>query len=253
VHNERWEVGERPSLDVRVPTGTIEICVGDAGIVQLSVDSGDVAEFEIFKAGERISVRHPSRWRMRDRSCRVVATVPSGTDIDISSTSAEVRLSGRLGIVRVRTTSGDVHIGDALRLDVTTASGDVSCGDIGGEASVTSLSGDCTITSVASNLQATLTSGDLRVDECCGDVHAGSTSGDVRVGRCGGSDIEMTSISGDVRVALPSGIRVDAEIATLSGRATLPEAVEGAALLDRRRVRLRLKSVSGDIRVERVG
>ena len=33
--NERWEVGERPSLDVRVPVGTVEVYAGDAGVVQL--------------------------------------------------------------------------------------------------------------------------------------------------------------------------------------------------------------------------
>ncbi|MEP7112339.1 MAG: DUF4097 family beta strand repeat-containing protein [Ilumatobacteraceae bacterium] len=249
--NEQWQVGERPSLDIRVPVGTVEVYAGDAGVVLLTIDATDVDEFEVFKTGDRISVRHPSRWGRRGRNSRVVAHVPIGTDVELSSTSGEVRLAGTLGVVRVHTASGDVEVGDTARLDVTTASGEVSCGDVSGEAHISSISGACTVHHVGGSLEATLTSGDLRIELCDGDVSIVSTSGDVRVGCCGGSDIAVRSISGDVRLGLPSGIRVDAEISTLSGRATLPEPAPTTSVGDRRPVHLQLKTVSGDIRVER--
>jgi hypothetical protein len=248
--NERWEVGERPSLDIRLPVGTVEVYVGDAGVVQLTIDAGDADKFEVFNTGDRISVRHPSRWGRGGRNSRVVAHVPPRTDVELSSTSGDVRLAGSLGVVRVHTTSGQIEVGDAARLDISTASGDLSCGDVAGDAHVSSISGDCTLRRVG-GLDATLTSGDLRLDLCDGDMSVVSTSGDVRVGCCGGSDIAVRSISGDVRVGLPAGIRVDAEISTLSGRATLPDPAPAADHVDRRPVRLHLKTVSGDIRVER--
>jgi DUF4097 and DUF4098 domain-containing protein YvlB len=250
--SERWEVGERPSLDVRVPVGTIEVFAGDAGAIALTIDASDADEFEVFKTGDRVSVRHPSRWARRGRNSRIVAHVPIGTDVELSSTSGDVRLVGRLGVVRLHTASGDIEMGDAARVDVTTASGEFSCDDIEGEATVSSVSGDCTMRRVGGRLDATVTSGDVRIDLCDGDVMIGSTSGDVRIGRCGGSDIAIRSISGDVRIGLPGGIRVEAEISTLSGRATLPEPAPAADLGERRAVRLQLKSVSGDIRVERI-
>jgi DUF4097 and DUF4098 domain-containing protein YvlB len=249
--NERWEVGERPFLDVRVPVGTIEVYADEAGVIQLMIDASDVDEFEVFKTGDRVSVRHPSRWGRRSRHTRVVAHVPVGTDVALTSTSGDVRLVGRLGVVRLHTASGDIEMGDAARVDVTTASGEFSCGNVDGEATVSSVSGDCSLRRVGGRLDATVTSGDLRVDRCDGDLTIGSTSGDVRVGCCAGSDIAVRSISGDVRVGLPTGIRVEAEIATLSGRATLPEPAPASDAGDRRTVRLHLKSVSGDIRVER--
>ncbi len=249
--SERWEVGDRPFLDVRVPVGTVEVYATDPGIVELLVDSSDADEFEIFKTGDRISARHPSRWRMRGRSSRIVAHVPPGTDIEINSSSGEVRLIGSLGVVRVHTASGDIEVGDVARIDVTTASGQLTCGAVSGDAHVSSVSGDCSIRLVGGRLEATLTSGGLRVDECDGDVMVGSTSGDVRVARCRGSDIAVRSIAGDVRVGLPSGIRVEAEISTLSGRASLPEPAPSTDRADRRPVRLHLRTVSGDIRVER--
>ena len=253
--SERWHVGDRPFLDVRVPVGSIEIYAGDAGIVALTIDGGDADDFEITNVGDRVSIRHPSRWRLRGRSSRMVANVPVGTDVDIDSTSGGVRLIGRLGAVRIRTASGDVEVDSASRLDLTTASGDVTCGEVGGDVTVSSVSGDCTLKLVGGNLDATLTSGDLRVGECAGDLTAGSTSGDVRVDRCCGTVIAVRSIAGDVRVGLPSGIRVEADISTLSGRAVLPQpstaAAGGEHGGERTSVRLQLKTVSGDIRVER--
>ncbi|HVE19412.1 MAG TPA: DUF4097 family beta strand repeat-containing protein, partial [Ilumatobacteraceae bacterium] len=121
------------------------------------------------------------------------------------------------------------------------------------DTNISSVSGDCTVQHVGGRLEATLTSGDLRVELCDGDVLIASTSGDVRVGRCCGTDISVRSISGDVRVGLPAGIRVEAELSTLSGRAMLPDPVPASDHTDPRPVRLQLKTVSGDIRVERTG
>jgi DUF4097 and DUF4098 domain-containing protein YvlB len=249
--NERWEVGERPSLDIRMPVGTVEVYTGDAGILQLTIDAGDLDDFDIFKTGERISVRHPSKWGRRGRSTRLVAHVPVDTDVALSSTSGDVRLSGRLGTVRVHTASGKIEVGDAGRVEITTASGDVSCGYVSGDADVSAISGACTLHRIGGRLNATLTSGDMRLELCDGDMTIVSTSGDVRVACCGGNDISVRSMSGDVRVGLPSGIRVEADISTLSGRAVLPDAVASGDHAERRQVRLQLKTVSGDIRVER--
>jgi DUF4097 and DUF4098 domain-containing protein YvlB len=249
--SERFDVGQRPSLDVRVPVGTIEIYAGDAGVVQLTIDANDVDEFEVFASGDRVTVRHPSRWGRRGRDSRLVAHVPAGTDLEIQTTSGEVRLVGRHGVVGVHTATGDIQLGDAGRIDITTASGDLGGGEVDGDATISSVSGDCTLRHVGGRLEVALTSGDLRIDGCDGDVSVSSTSGDVRVGRCGGSDIAVRSISGDIRVGLPSGIRVEASISTLSGRATLPDPAPAADAGDRRPVRLQLKTVSGDIRIER--
>src|SRR5258705_5077933 len=101
--NESWQVGERSSLDIRVPVGTIEVYVGDTGVIQLTIDSTDADEFEIYKTGDRVSVRHPSRWGRRGRHTRIVAHVPVGADTEISSTSGEVRLVGQLCVVHVHT------------------------------------------------------------------------------------------------------------------------------------------------------
>ncbi len=245
-------VGERPSLDLRVPSGTVEVRIGDAGHVLMSLDSPSADEFDVSALGDTIVVHYPSRWTMRGRSCRLVMTVPAGSDVAVECASAEIRLAGPLGAVRARTASGNIDVGDTVRLEVSTASGDVTTGDVLSDARVTTISGDCAMRTIGGQLEATLTSGDLRVDRCAGDLHVATTSGSARVGHCGGSEVSMRSVSGDVRLGLPSGVRVSADISTVSGRATMPEpARSGDDGGERRHVRLRLKTISGDIRLER--
>lgn len=255
IRQEQWPVGEHPTLEVNVPVGVVEVHVGDAGIIQLTLDSSSAAEFEISKIGDRVAVRHPSRWSIRGRSCRVSVTVPAGTDVSVDVASADVRLSGRLGNVRIRTASGGIQTDGAARLEITTASGDVTGGAVEGDVSISTVSGDCTLGTVGGSVDATLTSGELRIDRCVGDLNVRSTSGSTRIGHCDGSDISVRSISGDVRMGLPTGIRVEADISTVSGKASMPEpapaTTPGTTAGERRPVRVKLKTVSGDIRIIR--
>src|SRR3954453_4673742 len=145
ISNERWEVGERPAIDLRVPVGTIEDCADKTRIVSLMIAASDVDDFEIFKTGDRISVRHPSRWGRRGRNSRLVALVPPGSDLELSSASGDMRVPGRFGTGRLHTASGGMVMGDAERLDVTTASGELTCGEVHGEATVSSISGEVSI------------------------------------------------------------------------------------------------------------
>lgn len=250
IRQEQWPVGEHPSVEVNVPVGVVEVHVGDAGTIQVTLDSSSAAEFDISKTGDRVAVRHPSRWSIRGRSCRVNVTVPAGTDVSVDVASADVRLSGRLGIVRIRTVSGGIETDGAARLEVSTASGDITGGSVEGDVSVSTVSGDCSLRTVGGRVDATLTSGELRIDRCTGDVSVRSTSGSTRIGHCDGNEISVRTLSGDVRMGLPSGIRVEADISTLSGKASMPEPAAPTAG-DRRPVRLKLKTVSGDIRIVR--
>ncbi len=250
IREEQWSAGEHSTVEVNVPVGVVDVHVGDAGIIQVALDSPSAAEFEISKVGDRVVVRHPSRWSIRGRSCRVSVTVPGGTDVFVDVASADVRLSGRLGNVRIRTASGGIETDGAARLEINTASGDVTGGSVEGDVTISTVSGDCSLRSVAGRVDATLSSGELRIERCAGDVSVRSTSGSTRIGHCAGSEISVRSISGDVRIGLPSGIRVEADIATVSGKASLPEPA-AATTGERRPVRVKLKTVSGDIRIVR--
>jgi hypothetical protein len=236
-----------------VPAGSVEVRVGEASAVEITIDASHPDDFEVDHVGDSVSVRPTSRWRTRSRTVRVTAVVPPATDVEITSGSADAHLFGALGASRVRTASGDVEVEQVARLEASTASGDVRLTGATGDVSITTASGDCAVGAVGGRLSASTASGDVRADLVRGAVQVGTASGDVRVARCDGDDVAIKTVSGDVTVGLPTGIRVEADINTLSGRTRLPEppGADAEPAAPRRPVRLRVRSVSGDIRIER--
>jgi hypothetical protein len=226
--------GNHTSLTIDLPSGTVEVRGVDTTTVTVHLDTDQPAEWEVSQFGDTVSVRAPRRRGLRLRSAKVAVEAPIGTHVDINAASADITLTGTLGEVRVRSASGDVRANVVDRLDVNTASGDVRVGTVHGK------------------LTCSTASGDIRADLVGDDLDAGTASGDVRVDCCGGGSIDAKSVSGDIQLGLPAGIRVEPDIATMSGRTTLPKSPAPPSPEPRRTVRVRLRSVSGDIAIERV-
>lgn len=244
-------------IEVSVPSGDVDVRSGDADTVLVTVESSSADDVAITQLGDIISITDERRSRFRGRSLRVVVDVPARSSLEVTTASANVRTTGTLGSVRVRTASGDVDLDDADRVEVSTASGRVNARTVSGDARIRTVSGDITGRTIGRELAASSASGDVRCDHVDGCVEVATTSGDIRIDHVGGEDISIRSVSGDLAVGLPSGIRVEADISTLSGHTALPDPADrhdgGHAASDRRKVRLRLRTVSGDVRVHRSG
>jgi len=254
---QQFAVGERSYLDVDVGAGSLQVQTGLTGAVKVTIESPRADEFDVTQIGDTVSIRENSRWRSGGRSVRIVVEVPVRTDLTVKAASGDVVLRGSFGGVRCRTASGDLQIDEVDRLEVSTASGDVRVVRINGDAGFSTASGDVTVNSLHGRLTASLASGDLTADVVGAGMDVGTASGDVTVDRCDGNDINVKTISGNIRLGLPAGIRVEPEISTMSGTVSLPGAAAAAAAGDatepRRTVRVRLRSVSGDIRIDRAG
>lgn len=247
--DERFTVQGHAQVDLELTAGNITVRAAESGSVLVSVDASGSADLEISQMGDTIAVRQGRR----SRNARIVVDVPVGTDVSVKGVSVQVSARGALGSLRSKTASGDVDVDDVVRLDVAMSSGDARVGTVRDEAAFTTTSGDIVVRSVGGRLAASLTSGDIRVDRVDGDVDAGTASGNVTISRCDGSVVAIRTVSGDIRLGLPSGIRVDPQISTMSGRVHLPDGAPRDPAAARRSVALRLRSVSGDIRVERAG
>jgi len=262
--DERFVVGERAHLDVSVAAGQLEVITAVGNEIHIAADGSNADELEISQIGDTVSIRESPRWLSRNRSIRLLVEVPERTPLTVKGSSIDVVMRGSLGEVRCRTASGDVQIDDVERLEVSTASGDVRARSVNGDAEFNSASGDVSLTTVTGRLTAQLASGDLVADVVGAGLAIGTSSGDVRIGRCDGSDINIKTVSGDIVLGLPTGIRVDPDISTMSGKVSLPSAASRPAdasassasaesSAERRSVRLRLRAVSGDVRILRVG
>ena len=259
------------SLQIKLPSGRVVVTTADepkttVEVVPLGRRGQDAIE-EIEVTMDERPGRHFVRIEQRDRfrwgpiqitwggdfECRV--TCPPGTDLDLSGASTDVHVEGELGEVSARTASGDLRLQTVRgQLQVKTASGDVSVGEVGGDASVVTVSGDIGLERIDSALTARAVSGDVSIGTVAGDVGVSTTSGDVDVKAVTDGEVRVQTVSGDVRLAVARGTRVWIDAASVSGSLESELGIEDAAASDDSSgsdVPLRVKTVSGDVRIVR--
>ncbi len=185
---EEFAVGDAPSLSVGNRSGSVEVRTAASGQVVVTVDSSDAADWVIDRLGDAITVR-PKRSGWRSPSARILVEVPHGTNVDATTASAAVTLTGGLGTTRIKSASGDIRLGSVDRLDIDTTSGDVRTVAVASSASCDTVSGDVWVERVGGRLTVSTASGNVRIVEAADDVEIGSASGDIRVDRFDGDSI----------------------------------------------------------------
>ncbi len=242
-------------LNLEIPAGRIEIETDrtDETHVELEALSGsdsarelvETARIELLRRGEGHEVAvevHPRHgfWISFERGpdIRLRVNCPPGTDLEIRTKSADVDARGEYGSVEVKSASGDVNVQEVRRdARLKTASGDVHLEQVGGRLDVNSVSGDLHVDNVARETNAQLVSGDLYIGEA-GDSVTGNT------------------VSGDQRnVGIREGSRLFVDANTVSGSTSseveLSDAPAQAGGAESPLVELYVKTVSGDVRIER--
>lgn len=249
--DEQFTTGDRAHLEVSVAAGTIEVVAGSTGVVRVTIDAKDTEGFDVFQIGDTVTIREESRWRSRNQRVRVIVEAPTGFDLSVQAGSADITTRGRAGVVKTRTGSGDLDVDQAARIDAKSGSGSIRVDGVAGDAHISAASGDVTVGTAGGQFDASTASGDVSARRLAGAAEIGTASGDATVGRADGDAITIKTLSGDIRLGLPTGIRVEPDISTMSGKVALPTPASAPELEDRRTVRVRLSSMSGDIRIER--
>jgi hypothetical protein len=250
MSHHTFATGSSSAVEVRVASGRLDLVESADGAITVDVSGRGTDNVVVEQIGETVSVRE-ERGRLLDRSVAIRVAVPAGTDADIVAASLDVYARVDLGRVHARTASGQLDFGRIASGEFRSASGDVSVDRCQGRCQISTASGDVRSRAIEGDLSVTTASGDLFIDDAGGRVEAKSASGDIHFGRCRGPSVEVSSMSGDVRVGLPTGRRVEAQIDSLSGDVTLPpRQPSGTGATET--VRLRMKTVSGDIMLQRV-
>lgn len=180
----------------------------------------------------------------------VVVRCPEGTDLDLTTHSADLDARGTLGDVGVRSASGDVSVLDTGALSFTTASGDLRAGSVAETLSVKSASGDIDVQAVGGAATASTVSGDLRIGRAGGTAAVSTVSGDIEVELADGG-IRANAVSGDVSVAMRPGLGLWIDVQSVSGDVSSELDVGDAPAGDGEHVELRVRTVSGDVHVSR--
>jgi Putative adhesin len=261
-----FETPGRLLLTLRVPAGSIEVETADVQQTEVELEP---MERSAAQAVDEATVElrpgpgggHELVVEIEERRFLVFATAPRvrvrircphGADLDVKSVSADVRADGRYGTATIKSVSGDVTLGE-LGGDarVKAVSGDVRMGGVAGAVEVQTVSGDANALSAGGNVSITTVSGDLRVDEAEGSVTTKSVSGDQYVGAVT-SGATLQSVSGDVYVAVRRGLQVYIDANSRSGDVSSElDPSDGEGEPQGPVAQLRIKTMSGDIRIAR--
>ena len=269
VGTHAFETPGRARVRVEIPAGVVRVEPWSEPRVEVDVAaahhdarSTQAAADTQVTASERggrheIVVRAPKRegrlgigWG-RGAELAVTIRCPEGTDLDHATHSADLEAQGRLGAVSARSASGDVALGETEALTVQTASGDVTAGAVAGSLTTKSASGDVDVRSIGATGSVGTVSGDVRIGETRGAVAVKTVSGDVEL-EAAGASVQVGSVSGDVEIAALQGLVLWIDAQSVSGTMTSElDLGDDPAAPGEEAVELRVRTVSGDVRVAR--
>jgi hypothetical protein len=267
-------------LNLEIPAGEIEIETGNTEETHVELEAianndaiRDLVEnsrIELVRRGDGhevvveakarhgifISLSKGPDIRFGGPDVRLRITCPHGADLDVRTKSADLRARGEYGAVDIKTASGDIEIEKASGATrVKSASGDVHIDDAASSLDVQSVSGDLHAGVVRGDIRAQLVSGDVHVRDAGASISTNTVSGDQRFEAVQRGRVELKAISGDVIVGVRTGARVYVDANTVSGSTSseleLSDAPAQAPAADAPLVELFVKTVSGDIRLER--
>ena len=186
--------------------------------------------------------REGKRWIIHPRRAGALRVrCPAGFNVTLSTRSGGISAHGPLGEVRASASSGRIDIAEVESLNARTRSGRIAVRDCAGNARLCVVSGSVTVERAGAVGLLTV-SGHVQLNDIDGKVDAVAVSGTVRVQAQGDGDLSIATISGDIRVDLPDHLRPQVLAQQMSGRLRndLPSGAD---------LRLRLRSVSGDIAI----
>jgi DUF4097 and DUF4098 domain-containing protein YvlB len=227
-HSSDQQVSADPrgTIEVSNFAGRVEVTGWDKPLVSVHSNlSGDIQNVDIQSDHGRTSIKV----RMHGFSfgfggeADLDIKIPQGSELDVTSVSAEVISKGVVGVQRLKTVSGSIRAeigpGDA---EAKTVSGEIVLRGNGKPMALhtTSISGSIRLEHGAGDVEATTVSGDLSVQLDPGrTIRLRNTSGriDIKGKLTKDADVDAQTVSGEVRLHAPAESGYDYEISTFSG------------------------------------
>lgn len=257
------------SLYVEIGSGSVNIHATETTDTEVQVQGRDADLVTVEQHGEEIVVKSPPRhggFLGFGGDLTVTVRFPNDSDLVTRVGSADVRATGRLATVRVKSGSGEVTIeettADAVLqsgsggveisralgdLRIKTGSGSVQVGRAAVGGVIVSGSGRITVDSAEDETVAKTGSGDVRIANTNSHVALTSGSGDLEVGSVSRGLVKAKTASGSVLVGVPAGIPVWTDISVVTGRVRSNLEGAGEAAEGQDHIEIRATTVSGDV------
>ena len=195
--------------------------------------------------------------------------LPRGSRVSAEGAYGEVRLDGVFGEIAVKTSMGDVTVGDSAEVTVKTTHGDIRAGRLTGHTSLTTANGDIRVASidgtavcktsngsirlqsVTGDVRATTANGDVRVDDVAGTLGATTTSGEVEVRNARAGTIAASTRFGNLGFGIAEGVATWVDVTAGAGKVRNKLDAADAPADDGPRLEIRAQSAFGDIVLRR--
>ncbi|GAA4042794.1 DUF4097 family beta strand repeat-containing protein [Streptomyces shaanxiensis] len=199
------------SATAHVEAGSIQFVAGDRvdTVVEVrprdpkkDLDVRTAEQTEVTYASGALTVRtpKPGLFGIRTGVVDVTVDLPTGSRIDMTGAWTQVLGDGRLGEVRVKTSSGDVRLDTTGPLQLTASHGSITVDRVDGEAGITTSSG---------SLRVGLVDGPAVLKNSHGSTTVGAVTGELRVSGAHG-DIEIRRAEDSVTATTAHGtLRLD--------------------------------------------
>ncbi|MER6118657.1 hypothetical protein E6R60_30920 [Streptomyces sp. A0642] len=274
---------EAITVTAHVEAGSIQFTAGDRQDTVVEARPRDPKKDQDVRAAEQteitcsggvLTVRTPKQRYLIGRTGTVDVTVelPTGSRIDVTGAWAQVLGEGRLGEVRVKTSSGDVRL-DATgplhltashgsitvdrvdgKAEITTSSGSLRVGLVDGPAVLKNSHGTTTVGSVTGELRVSGSNGDIDITRAEDSVTATTAHGTLRVAEVARGTVQLETSYGAIEVGVREGTAAWLDVSSGAGqvRNTLTASETPAETEDTVRVRARTRYGTIDIRRAKV-
>jgi DUF4097 and DUF4098 domain-containing protein YvlB len=227
--DEHRPANPQGSVDIVNVAGSIDIQGWDKSEVEVTGTAGkNVERVEVTGDANRTSVnvqlRSHGNWGSgSDGEARLLIHVPAASSITTSLVSADLKVSGLKGDVKLQTVSGNVS------------------GEVGGDVHANNVSGDIALAAPAAKvIEVRTVSGDIALSGGDADVEVTSVSGDGKIVLKTPSRARFQTVSGELSVNLTVGPDAQIDGQSVSGDVNFEFSSPPAADFD-------IQSFSGDI------
>ncbi|GGX37189.1 DUF4097 family beta strand repeat-containing protein [Streptomyces chryseus] len=243
-----FDTPEPISVTAHIEAGSIQFTANDRldTVVELQPrdpkkdhDVRAADQTEVTCTGGVLNVRTPKGNLFglgRTGTVDVTVELPTGSRIDVTGAWAQVLGEGRLGEVRVKTSSGDVRLDATGPLKLTASHGSITVDRVEGMAEITTSSGSLRVglvdgPAVLKNSHGTTTVGaaigELRVSGANGDIEirraedsvtATTAHGTLRVGEVARGTAQLETSYGAIEVGVREGTAAWLDVSSGSGQ-----------------------------------
>ncbi|MGY1456472.1 DUF4097 family beta strand repeat-containing protein [Streptomyces sp. SS8] len=275
-----FDTPEPISATAHVEAGSIRFTAGDRLDTVVEVRPRDpkreqdvraADQTEVAYSGGALTVRTPRRRHIVGRTGTVDVTVelPADSHVDMTGAWAQVLGEGRLGEVRVKTSSGDVRLDTTgpLKLtashgsitvdrvegpaEITTSSGSLRVGAVRGPAALKNSHGTTTVGTAADELRVSGSNGDIDITRAEGPVVATTAHGTLRVAEVARGTVQLETSYGAIEVGVREGTAAWLDVSSARGQVRNTLAASEAPQKTEDTVEVRARTRYGNIDIRR--